>query len=77
MGRLIPAGTGLEFYRNFKLLTEAEPPAPEVTTPVEAAIPALPLGQWWQTWRTRTKQERSKNYNEACQWPVVSCQLQS
>ena len=40
MGRLIPAGTGLEFYRNFKLLTEAEPPAPEVTTPVEAAIPA-------------------------------------
>ena len=27
MGRLIPAGTGLEFYRNFKLLTEAEPPA--------------------------------------------------
>ncbi len=40
MGRLIPAGTGLEFYRNFKLLTEAEPPAPEVTVPVEAAIPA-------------------------------------
>ena len=40
MGRLIPAGTGLEFYRNFKLLTEAEPPQPEVTTPAEIAIPA-------------------------------------
>ena len=38
MGRLIPAGTGLEFYRNFKLLTEAEPPQPEAgsTTPAEA-----------------------------------------
>jgi DNA-directed RNA polymerase subunit beta' len=44
MGRLIPAGTGLEFYRNFKLLTEAEPPAPEVTTPVEAAIPTAAAG---------------------------------
>jgi DNA-directed RNA polymerase subunit beta' len=42
MGRLIPAGTGLEFYRNFKLLTEAEPPQPEVTTPAEVAIPATP-----------------------------------
>jgi DNA-directed RNA polymerase subunit beta' len=29
MGRLIPAGTGLEHYRNFKLLTEVEPPQPE------------------------------------------------
>jgi DNA-directed RNA polymerase subunit beta' len=42
MGRLIPAGTGLEFYRNFKLLAEAEPPQPEVTTPAEVAIPATP-----------------------------------
>ena len=42
MGRLIPAGTGLEFYRNFKLLTEAEPPQPEITTPVEIAIPTTP-----------------------------------
>ena len=40
MGRLIPAGTGLEFYRNFKLLTEAEPPQPEVITPAEVSIPA-------------------------------------
>jgi DNA-directed RNA polymerase subunit beta' len=40
MGRLIPAGTGLEFYRNFKLLTEPEPPQPEVTMPAEAAIPS-------------------------------------
>jgi hypothetical protein len=29
MGRLIPAGTGLEHYRNFKLLTEVEPPQAE------------------------------------------------
>jgi DNA-directed RNA polymerase subunit beta' len=45
MGRLIPAGTGLEFYRNFKLLTEVEalPPvaAPE-EIPAEAAIPGAP-----------------------------------
>jgi DNA-directed RNA polymerase subunit beta' len=45
MGRLIPAGTGLDFYRNFKLLTEIEalPPvaAPE-EIPAEAAIPGAP-----------------------------------
>ena len=44
MGRLIPAGTGLEFYRNFRLLTEVEPPQPELGVPegepVEAPIPA-------------------------------------
>jgi hypothetical protein len=28
MGRLIPAGTGLERYRNIELLTEMPPPAP-------------------------------------------------
>jgi DNA-directed RNA polymerase subunit beta' len=39
MGRLIPAGTGLEFYRNFKLLSEVEPPRPEVEAPTEATIP--------------------------------------
>jgi DNA-directed RNA polymerase subunit beta' len=45
MGRLIPAGTGLEFYRNFKLLTEAEPPQPEagaVPAPTEPVIPTAP-----------------------------------
>jgi len=42
MGRLIPAGTGLEFYRNFKLLTEVEAPPPEVPAPAEAAIPGAP-----------------------------------
>jgi hypothetical protein len=46
MGRLIPAGTGLEFYRNFRLLTEVEAPQPEVaveTEAVEAGIaPATP-----------------------------------
>ena len=45
MGRLIPAGTGLEFYRNFRLLTEIEalPPvvAPE-EIPAEATIPGAP-----------------------------------
>ena len=28
MGRLIPAGTGLEHYRSIQLLTEMPPPAP-------------------------------------------------
>jgi DNA-directed RNA polymerase subunit beta' len=45
MGRLIPAGTGLEFYRNFKLLTEVGPQAPEAgleVEPGEAAIPGAP-----------------------------------
>jgi DNA-directed RNA polymerase subunit beta' len=41
MGRLIPAGTGLEFYRNVQLLTEVPEPEPEVEevplTPEEAA----------------------------------------
>jgi DNA-directed RNA polymerase subunit beta' len=40
MGRLIPAGTGLEFYRNFRLLSEVGPPRPEEEAPTEAAIPA-------------------------------------
>jgi DNA-directed RNA polymerase subunit beta' len=42
MGRLIPAGTGLEFYRNFKLLSEVEPPRPEEEAPTEATIPTPP-----------------------------------
>src|SRR6266516_2719944 len=41
MGRLIPAGTGLERYRNFKVLTEVELPQPELEAvehePSEAA----------------------------------------
>jgi DNA-directed RNA polymerase subunit beta' len=43
MGRLIPAGTGLEFYRNFRLLTEMElpPPEPEPEVEVEAEIAEL------------------------------------
>jgi len=40
MGRLIPAGTGLEFYRNFKLLSEVEAPRAEEEVPTEATIPA-------------------------------------
>jgi DNA-directed RNA polymerase subunit beta' len=42
MGRLIPAGTGLDFYRNFKLLTEVEPQQPEAAVEVEPGEPALP-----------------------------------
>jgi DNA-directed RNA polymerase subunit beta' len=42
MGRLIPAGTGLEYYRNFKLLSEVEAPQPEVEMPAEAEIPTAP-----------------------------------
>jgi DNA-directed RNA polymerase subunit beta' len=40
MGRLIPAGTGLEFYRNFRLTSEVELPRPEEEAPTEATIPA-------------------------------------
>jgi DNA-directed RNA polymerase subunit beta' len=29
MGRLIPAGTGLEWYRNIQLLTEVPEPMPQ------------------------------------------------
>ena len=37
MGRLIPAGTGLERYRNIQLLTEMPPPPPpeEIMPPAE------------------------------------------
>ena len=46
MGRLIPAGTGLERYRNFRLLTETELPAPELELtegiPGEEGIPPSP-----------------------------------
>ena len=44
MGRLIPAGTGLEHYRTFRLLTEVEAPQPELEVaeaePVEAPVAA-------------------------------------
>jgi DNA-directed RNA polymerase subunit beta' len=33
MGRLIPAGTGLERYRNIDLLVEVPPPPPEIEVP--------------------------------------------
>jgi DNA-directed RNA polymerase subunit beta' len=45
MGRLIPAGTGLDYYRNFRLLTEVEVSQPELgveVEPGEAAIPGAP-----------------------------------
>jgi len=42
MGRLIPAGTGLEFYRNFRLLTEVEPPQPEVAPEAEGFEAGIP-----------------------------------
>ena len=42
MGRLIPAGTGLDYYRNFRLLTEVEPQQPEAVMEVEPGEPALP-----------------------------------
>jgi DNA-directed RNA polymerase subunit beta' len=49
MGRLIPAGTGLERYRNIDLLVEvppppppeAEPPVPELTAEEAAALDFL------------------------------------
>jgi DNA-directed RNA polymerase subunit beta' len=37
MGRLIPAGTGLEHYRSLQLLTEMPPPAPQEELLPEAA----------------------------------------
>ncbi len=42
MGRLIPAGTGLEFYRNFRLLTEVEPQQPEVAPEAEGFEAGIP-----------------------------------
>ena len=47
MGRLIPAGTGLEHYRSFRLLTEVGPrqpevPAAEAEAVLEAEMPPAP-----------------------------------
>ncbi len=42
MGRLIPAGTGFERYRSFKLLTEVEGPPPEAAAAEAPVLPALP-----------------------------------
>jgi DNA-directed RNA polymerase subunit beta' len=39
MGRLIPAGTGLERYRNINLLVELPPPAPPEAEPVPELTP--------------------------------------
>ena len=39
MGRLIPAGTGLERYRNINLLVEVPPPAPPEVEPVPELTP--------------------------------------
>src|SRR3989338_393785 len=39
MGRLIPAGTGMEYYRNFRLLTEEpKPEAEKVEQPFETTL---------------------------------------
>jgi DNA-directed RNA polymerase subunit beta' len=45
MGRLIPAGTGLERYRNIQLLTEMPPPPPpeEIMPPAELSEEAAAL----------------------------------
>jgi DNA-directed RNA polymerase subunit beta' len=40
MGRLIPAGTGLEHYRSLQLLTEMPPPAPPEELPEAADFAA-------------------------------------
>jgi len=40
MGRLIPAGTGLEHYRNIQLLTEVPIPAPVEEIPEAAELTA-------------------------------------
>ncbi|MGH9356152.1 MAG: DNA-directed RNA polymerase subunit beta', partial [Terriglobia bacterium] len=47
MGRLIPAGTGLEHYRRFHLLTEVEPQQPEIPSmepevELETELPPAP-----------------------------------
>ena len=38
MGRLIPAGTGLDRYRNIELLTEVPPPLPQEETAPPAEL---------------------------------------
>ena len=40
MGRLIPAGTGLEYYRNIRLLTEIPAMAPSEEIPEAAELTA-------------------------------------
>lgn len=40
MGRLIPAGTGLEHYRSIQLLTEVPAPAPVDEIPEAAELTA-------------------------------------
>ena len=71
MGRLIPAGTGLEFYRNFKLLTEAEPPQPEVYH--AARKPSFPPSGA-AAWGGTGGRGRGENAVEVIsgQWSVVS-----
>ena len=74
MGRLIPAGTGLEFYRNFKLLSEAAPPRPEEKCRRKLRSPPLLPRRWERNWRTRTRRERSKEQVVSGQWSVDQLQ---
>jgi DNA-directed RNA polymerase subunit beta' len=54
MGRLIPAGTGLERYRNIELLTEVPPPAPVETIMPPADFRPKRPPRWTSSARTRT-----------------------
>ena len=76
MGRLIPAGTGLEYYRGFKLLTEAEPQPPEVTVTPSAEEAVIPPAH--RRLSGIGRRGRSENaVTASCQWPVASCQWKS
>ena len=68
MGRLIPAGTGLEWYRNIQLLTEVPEPMPQdmsITpdlSPEEAA--ALRIPAQGCRWRDSRRLDRRKQLTE-------------
>jgi DNA-directed RNA polymerase subunit beta' len=50
MGRLIPAGTGMEYYRNIRLLSEPLPPKEEEG--IETALPSSPTEEFLEGERT-------------------------
>jgi len=53
MGRLIPAGTGLDYYRNFKLMTDSE--IPELLPENAEAVPGVTTSESSEEEKTRAQ----------------------